>query len=78
MVKVFVVYDAEPDRERYACHAGLRRLVPGSTFRHCMVFRTSCRPRQFRCFTEWESGNLDAFKGAARSPAVAQTGSDTG
>ncbi len=38
MVRVFVVYEAEPDRERFEEHAALRRRVQGGTFRHGPVF----------------------------------------
>ena len=38
MVRAFVLYESEPDPERYEQHAELCRRVPGSTFRHGKVF----------------------------------------
>ena len=38
MVRVFVVYESEPDPESYEEHVELCRQVPGATFRHGRVF----------------------------------------
>ena len=38
MVRVFVLYEEEPDADRYEQHAELCRKVPGGTFRHGKVF----------------------------------------
>ena len=38
MVRAIVLYDEEPDAERYARHVELCRNVPDSTFRHGRVF----------------------------------------
>jgi len=34
MIRAFVLYDSEPDPERYAQHVELCRQVAGATFRH--------------------------------------------
>ena len=34
MVRAFVLYEEEPEQERYERHAELCRQVPGGTFRH--------------------------------------------
>jgi hypothetical protein len=66
MVRVFVVYEQEPDPARYAEHAELCRRVPGSQFGE---------PR-YRYYAEWEFPSLDAFKAAARTEEFAATGKD--
>ena len=38
MIRVFVLYEQEPDRERYEQHAELCRQVEGGMFRHGKVF----------------------------------------
>jgi len=38
VIRVFVVYEEEPDPERFEQHAELCRRVEGSTFRHGKVF----------------------------------------
>ena len=38
VIKVFVVYEQEPDPERFEQHAALCRRVQGATFRHGRVF----------------------------------------
>ena len=38
MIRVFVVYEAEPNAEWYEQHAQLCQQVPGATFRHGKVF----------------------------------------
>jgi EthD domain-containing protein len=76
MVRVFVVYEAEPDAERYEQHAELCRQVPGGTFRHGPVFGTPAGEPRFRYYAEWEFADRDAFKAAARTPEFAATGKD--
>ena len=44
MVRVFMVYESEPDPERYEQHAELCRKVPDSTFRHGRVFGAPLGP----------------------------------
>ena len=70
MIRVFVVYDAEPDADRYEEHAELCRKVPGATFRHGKVFGAPVGDPRFRYYAEWEFADMDAFKAAARSPRV--------
>ena len=75
MVRAFVVYEAEPDAERFARHAELCSRVPGGTFRHGPVFGAPGEPR-FRYYAEWEFPDRDAFKAAARTPEFMETGKD--
>ena len=76
MTRVFVVYEQEPDPERYEQHAELCRKVPGGTFRHGKVFGAPMGEPLYRYYAEWEWPDRDAFKAAARTPEFAETGKD--
>jgi hypothetical protein len=76
VVRVFVVYEAEPDQARYASHAELCRRVPGGAFRHGRVFGAPMGEPAFRYYAEWEFPDLDAFRAAARTPEFMETGKD--
>jgi hypothetical protein len=71
-----MVYEEEPDADRYARHAGLCRRVAGGTFRHGRVFGAPGGEPRFRYYAEWEFPDMDAFKAAARTPEFAETGRD--
>ena len=75
MVRAFVVYETEPDPERYGQHAELCRQVPGSSFRHGPVFGARWASR-VRLYAEWEFPDMDAFKAAARTEEFVATGKD--
>jgi hypothetical protein len=76
MVRAFVLYDEEPDGERYEQHVELCRQVPGGTFRHGKVFGAPMGDPAYRYYAEWEFADRDAFKAAARSPEFMATGKD--
>ena len=76
MVRAFVLYEAEPDPERYERHAELCRRVEGGTFRHGKVFGPPVGEPRFRYYAEWEFPDREAFKAAARTPEFAETGKD--
>jgi hypothetical protein len=76
MVRVFVVYEAEPDAERFEQHAELCRQVPGAMFRHGAVFGAPVGEPRFRYYAEWEFPDRAAFKAAARTQEFAATGKD--
>ena len=76
MVRVFIVYEAEPDAERYAQHAELCRHVPGGTFRHGKVFGAPMGEPKFLYYAEWEFADMGAFKSAARTEEFMATGKD--
>ena len=76
MVRVFVLYDEEPDPTAYAEHAELCRQVPGGTFRHGKVFGAPMGEPAHRYYAEWEFPDLDAFKAAASSDEFMATGKD--
>ena len=68
MIRAFVVYEAEPDPERFEQHADLCRKVAGAAFRHGRVFAAPMGEPKFRYYAEWEFPDMDAFKAAARTP----------
>lgn len=76
MIRAFVVYEGEPDEERYRQHVELCRRVPGSTFRHGKVFGAPIGEPKFRYYAEWEFPDMDAFKAAARTEEFVATGKD--
>ena len=69
MVRAFVLYESEPDPDRYEQHAELCRCVPGGTFRHGRVFAAPMGEPKYPYYAEWEFPSRDAFKEAARTPS---------
>jgi hypothetical protein len=76
VVRVFVLYEQEPDAARYEVHAELCRKVPSGTFRHGKVFGAPTGEPTFPYYAEWEFADRDAFKAAARTDEFAATGKD--
>jgi hypothetical protein len=76
MIRAFVVYEAEPDPERFEQHAELCRRVAGGTFRHGRVFAAPTGEPRFKYYAEWEFPDMDAFKAASRTPEFRETGED--
>ena len=76
MVRVFVLYEQEPDAARYEEHAELCCKVPGATFRHGKVFGAPMGEPKFPYYAEWEFADMDAFKEAGRTDEFMATGKD--
>jgi hypothetical protein len=76
MVRAIVLYDEEPDAERYARHVELCRAVPGATFRHGQVFGAPMGDPAYRYYGEFEWPDTDAFKAGVRSNEFMATGKD--
>lgn len=76
MIRAVVLYDGEPDADRYAEHVELCRKVPAAAFRHGRVFGAPLGEPKHKYFAEFEWPDLDAFKAAARGPEFAETGRD--
>src|SRR3990170_6619551 len=76
VIRVFVVYEEDPDPERFEQHAELCRRVEGSTFRHGKVFGAPMGEPRFKYYAEWEFAGMDAFRAAARTPEFGNTGVD--
>ena len=76
MIRVFVVYESEPEAERYARHADLCRRVPGATYRHGKVLRTLHGSPELRYYAEFEFPDAESFQAVARSDELRATGED--
>jgi hypothetical protein len=76
MVRVFVLYEQEPDTARYEQHAELCRRVPGGMFRQGKVFGAPMGEPKFPYYAEWEFPDMDAFKEAACTDEFKATGKD--
>jgi hypothetical protein len=76
VVRVFVLYDAEPDAQSYDEHAEICRLVPGATFRHGKIFGSPMGEPAHRYYAEWEFADRDAFAQATQSDEFMATGRD--
>jgi hypothetical protein len=76
VIRVFIVYEQEPDPARYEQHADLCRQVEGATFRHGKVFGAPTGEPRFRYYAEWEFPDMEAFRTAARTPEFTKTGVD--
>jgi hypothetical protein len=76
MVRAFVLYEQEPDPDRFERHAELCRRVEGGEFRHGRVFGAPMGEPTFRYYAEWEFPDMGAFKAAARTPEFMATGKD--
>jgi hypothetical protein len=76
VIRVFVLYEEEPDAESYEAHAEVCRQVPGGTFRHGKVFGSPFGEPAHRYVAEWEFADEDAFRAATRSEEFKATGTD--
>jgi hypothetical protein len=75
MIKVFVLYEQEPEPERFEKHAELCRRIEGGAFRHGKVFGSPTGQR-YVYYAEWDFPDRDAFKAAASTEEFAATGKD--
>ena len=71
-----MVYEGEPDPERYAEHAELCRKVPGATFRHGRIFGSPSGEPDLKYYAEFEFPDRDAFNAAASLPEFGATATD--
>jgi uncharacterized protein (TIGR02118 family) len=77
MIRVFVVYEHEPDPDRYREHAALCEKVPGGVFRHGRVFGAPLgHEPPYKYYAEWEFPDLAAFQAAAQTEEFVATGKD--
>ena len=77
MVRAIILYDSEPDPDRYRQHVdefGLK--VSCSAFRHGKIFGSPFGEPKFRYYAEFEWDDMDAFKEAAGSEEFAASGKD--
>ena len=76
MVRVLVLYEQEPDPERYAQHVALCRRVPRATFRHGRIFGAPSGEPRYRYLAEFEFPDMETFLDTARTKEFAATGYD--
>lgn len=76
MIRAFILYDREPDAERYGEHVELCRKVEGATFRHGKVFGSPGGESSFAYYAEFEFPDMETFKTVARTPEFTKTGVD--
>jgi len=77
MIRIFVLYESEPDPARYEEHAALCRKVPGGSFRHGRVFGAPMgHEPPYRYYAEWEFPDRQAFEAATRTDEFMATGKD--
>jgi hypothetical protein len=73
MIKVFVLYEQEPDPAQYEEHVQLCRRVEGGTFRHGKIFG-SPTGQKYAYYAEWDFPDMETFKTASRTDEFAATG----
>jgi hypothetical protein len=73
MIKVFVLYEQEPDPAQYEEHVQLCNRVEGGTFRHGRVFGSPTGQR-YAYYAEWDFPDMETFKTASRTEEFAATG----
>jgi hypothetical protein len=76
MVRMFVLYEAEPPPDRVEHHAELCRKVEGGTYRHGRVFGAPFGEPKYKFFGEIDFPDMDTFKAASKTPEFVQTGKD--
>jgi hypothetical protein len=77
MVRAIVLYESEPDPERYRAHIEqFVEPVQADAFRHGRVFGSPFGEPKYRYYAEWDWSDMDAFKAAASTPEFAASGKD--
>ena len=65
MVRVFILYEQEPEADRYAQHVELsRRETPEATIRHGRILGSPQGEPEYRYYFEYEFPDRDAWKAA--------------
>lgn len=76
MIRALVLYDEEPDAERYAEHVALCRKVPGAIFRHGRITGAAVGDPTHAYYAEFEWPDRESFKAGVSSPEFAESGKD--
>ena len=77
MVRAVILYEREPDPERYSRHVEeFARAVQCDAFRHGRAFGAPFGEPAFAYYAEFEWSDRDAFKTAARTEEFAASGKD--
>jgi hypothetical protein len=75
LIRVFVVYEQEPESDRYEQHVELCRNVPNAVFRHGKVTRTFAG-EELAYYAEFEFADQNAYDNALKSDEFRATGAD--
>ncbi len=77
MVRVFVLYEQEPNAERYARHIEeFGNKVPGATFRHGKVFGSAFGEPDYAYYAEFEFADMESFRRGSQSDEFQDSGRD--
>jgi hypothetical protein len=76
MIRALVLYEEEPDPQRYAEHVELCRRVPGATFRHGRVTGAPMGEPAHKYYAEFEWPDEESFKQGVGSPEFMASGKD--
>jgi len=77
MVRAFVLFEGEPDPERYQQHIDeFGSKVPCSALRHGKIFGSPFGEPKFRHYAEFEWDDMESFKAAVNGPEFAASGKD--
>ena len=76
MIRVFIVYEREPDHERYERHVEIARKVPRASFRHGKVFANPFGEPEFAYYAEFEFPDLESFEQGTAASEFRQAGED--
>ena len=77
MIRAFVVFEGEPESERYQQHVDeFASKVPCKAFRQGRIFGSPFGEPAFRHYAEFEWDDMESFKAAANGPEFAAAGED--
>jgi hypothetical protein len=77
MIKAIVLYEQEPDAERFEQHLNdFVRPVPGATIRHGKVFAAPIGDKRYAHYAEYEWADRASFDEGVRSEVFAAGGRD--
>ena len=77
MVRAVILYESEPEPERYARHLDeFAEKVACDAFRHGKAFGSPFDKPAFAYYAEFEWADRDAFKAAVRTDEFAASGKD--
>ena len=77
MVRAIVLYESEPDPDRYRAHIEqFVGPVECDAFRHGEVFGSPFGDPKYRYYAEFEWSDMESFKASASSEEFAASGKD--